>query len=275
MAWLSITMEVDAAAAEALSEALMEAGADSVALDPSAGGMRVCALAGEGTDARALVAEAARLAALEAPAFETARLDDDDWVRRSQAQFGPLRISGRLWIVPTWREPPDPGALSIRLDPGLAFGTGSHPSTRLILQRLEALAPAARRVLDYGCGSGILAIVAARLGAKEVVAVDIDPLSVRATIENARANDAQVRASLPDGVSPAGDFELILANILAGPLVALAPELAAHARPGGRILLSGVLEAQAAGVASAYAADFEMSVPHVDEGWALLEGVRR
>jgi len=281
VAWLSITLELEAAAAEGFSEALMEAGADSVLFDNFTPERLRAAVPQVRTAARALVAEAARIAAIAPPAFATARVADEDWVRRSQAQFGPVRISGSLWIVPTWCEPPDAGARSIRLDPGLAFGTGGHASTRLILRRMEPLmadaAPGAR-VLDYGCGSGILAVAAAMLGAAAADAVDIDPLAVRATAENAAANGVRVRALLPDafaGAPSQGGYDLVLANILAGPLVALAPELAAHARPGGRILLSGVLEAQAAGVASAYAADFEMSVPHVDEGWALLEGVRR
>ena len=281
MAWLSITLELEAAAAEGFSEALMEAGADSVALEPCAAGLRVSALAGEGADARALVAEAARIAAIAPPAFATARVADEDWVRRSQAQFGPVRISGSLWIVPTWCEPPDAGARSIRLDPGLAFGTGGHASTRLILRRMEPLmadaAPGAR-VLDYGCGSGILAVAAAMLGAAAADAVDIDPLAVRATAENAAANGVRVRALLPEafaGAPSQGGYDLVLANILAGPLIALEPLLAAQTRAGGRILLSGILESQAKGVADAYARDFAVSVPAVEEGWALVEGVRK
>ena len=244
MAWLSITLELEAAAAEGFSEALMEAGADSVALEPCAAGLRVSALAGEGADARALVAEAARIAAIAPPAFATARVADEDWVRRSQAQFGPVRISGSLWIVPTWCEPPDAGA----------------------------------RVLDYGCGSGILAVAAAMLGAAAADAVDIDPLAVRATAENAAANGVRVRALLPEafaGAPSQGGYDLVLANILAGPLIALEPLLAAQTRAGGRILLSGILESQAKGVADAYARDFAVSVPAVEEGWALVEGVRK
>jgi ribosomal protein L11 methyltransferase len=275
--WLAISLELDPPQAEALSEALMEAGAESVALDPAGAQMRVTALAAQGTDAAALVGAAAQLAALPAPAFSTARVDDEDWVRKSQAQFVPIRISDAFWIVPTWHTPPAGATLAIRLDPGLAFGTGSHPTTRLILQRLEPLlrgATRAPRVLDYGCGSGILAIAAAKLGAQDVAATDIDPQAVEATAANAKANGVQLHAALPDAL-PAGNYDLVLANILAGPLIALAPLLASRTRAGGRVLLSGVLRSQADDVAAAYAPDFATSLGGVDEDWVLVEGVRR
>lgn len=282
MPWLSISFEADSAPAEALSEALIEAGADSVALETVAGTagarMLVTALAAAGTDAAALVASAAAVAALPAPAFSSSRLEDEDWVRRSQSQFGPIRISASLWIVPSWHDAPDPAATAIRLDPGLAFGTGSHVSTRLILRRLEALLRTTGmkglRVLDYGCGSGILAIVAAKLGAGEIAAVDIDPQALETTLANARANGVRLSVALP-GQLPAETYDLVLANILAGPLIALEPLLAARTRAGGRILLSGILQSQAADVATAYAPDFEASVSAAEEGWALVEGLRR
>ena len=265
-----------------MSEALLEAGAESVALDPvaedAAARIRITALAAAGTDASALVAAAARAAALPALRFSAARLEDEDWVRRSQAQFGPLRVSERLWIVPSWHEPPDSAAIAVRLDPGLAFGTGSHASTRLILRRLADLlpgaAPAGLRVLDYGCGSGILAIVAAKLGAGEIAAVDIDPQALETTTENARINGVSLRVALPAQL-PAGPYDMVLANILAGPLIALEPRLAACTRSGGRILLSGILQSQANEVAAAFRRDFETSVSAAEEGWALVEGRRR
>lgn len=278
MPWLSISLELDPAPAEALSEALLEAGAESVALEPAGGRMRLTALAGAGTDARALVAAAAGAAALPPPAFSATRLEDDDWVRRSQSQFGPIRVADALWIVPSWHEPPDPAAVVVRLDPGLAFGTGSHASTRLVLQRVAAILrggePAGLRVLDYGCGSGILAIVAAKLGAGAVAAVDIDPQALVTTSANASANGVDLRVARPEQL-PAGTYDLLLANILAGPLIALEAELAARVRAGGRILLSGILHAQAEEVRAAYARDFDMSVAAVEEGWALLEGLKR
>jgi ribosomal protein L11 methyltransferase len=280
--WLSITLELDAPQAEALSEALIEAGAESVALDPvddSAAGaagarMRLTALAARDADPAALVAAAARAAGVAAPAFSLAQLADEDWVGRSQAQFGPIRISANLWIVPSWHAPPDPAARVARLDPGLAFGTGSHASTRLILGFLEKDLRAGDRVLDYGCGSGILAIVAGLLGAGEIVATDIDPQALETTAANAAQNGVAVRVAAPDRL-PTGTFDLVLANILAGPLIALEPLLAERTRPGGRIALSGILEAQAREVIAAYAREFDLAVRAVDEGWALVAGARR
>ena len=176
MAWVSITFELDPAPAEAISETLLEAGAESVSLESTSNDpaslepgtrMRVVALARTDADPAAIVAAAAAAAAIAPPAFSVARVEEEDWVRRSQAQFGPIHIAGRLWIVPSWHLPPDPAALVVRLDPGLAFGTGSHVSTRLVLQYLERHLRAGAgppRVLDYGCGSGILAIVAGKIG---------------------------------------------------------------------------------------------------------------
>jgi ribosomal protein L11 methyltransferase len=276
--WLAISLELESAPAEAMSDALMEAGADSVALDPVNGAAgartRLTALAAAGCDATALVAAAARAAALPLPGFSAARLEDEDWVRRSQAQFGPIRVSERIWIVPSWHEPPDPQALVVRLDPGLAFGTGSHASTRLVLRALEKALKNGDRVLDYGCGSGILAIVAAKLGAGEVAAVDIDPQALATTTENARSNGVNLRVALP-GQLPEGSYDMVLANILAGPLIALEAQLAGRTRTGGLILLSGILHSQADEVAAAYARTFETSVGSQEEGWALVEGRRR
>ena len=287
MAWLSITLEMDPAPAEAFSEALMEAGADSVALestspDPATiepgGRMRIVALAAEGIEPAALVAAAAAIAEIASPSFKVAEIEEEDWVSRSQSQFGPIRVSGRLWIVPSWHTPPDPAALVVRLDPGLAFGTGSHVSTRLVLQWLERTIGGAGfehpRVLDYGCGSGILAIVAGMLGAGEIAATDIDPQALETTVTNAADNGVVVNVAAPESL-PRGTFDLVLANILAGPLVALEPLLAARARPGGRIALSGILETQAAEVVQAYARDFDVAASVIEEGWALVEGTRR
>lgn len=274
MPWLAISIELEPAPAEAMSEALIEAGADSVALEPAGTRTRLTALAAADSDAAALVAAAARAALLPVPGFSTARLEDEDWVRRSQAQFGPIRVSDKLWIVPSWHEPPDPAAIAVRLDPGLAFGTGSHASTRLVLQALEKSIETGDRVLDYGCGSGILAIAAAKLGAGDVAAVDIDPQALDTTTENARINGVNLRVALP-GQLPAGNYDMVLANILAGPLIALEAQLGARTRPGGRLLLSGILQSQASEVAAAYLRDFETSIGAAEEGWVLVEGRRR
>jgi len=283
VAWLSITLELAPLQAEAFSDALLEAGAQSVSLesaspDPTTielgGRMRVVALAAEGAEPAALVAAAAAIAAIDAPPFKVAEVEEEDWVRRSQSQFGPIRVSSRLWVVPSWHTPPDPAALAVRLDPGLAFGTGSHVSTRLVLQWLEANVRGGERVLDYGCGSGILAIVAGILGAGEIAATDIDPLALETTVTNAADNGIAVNVAAPESL-PRGTFDLVLANILAGPLVELEPLLAARSRPGGRIALSGILETQAAEVVQAYARDFDMAASVIEEGWALVEGTRR
>ena len=274
MAWLSITLELDPAQAEALSEGLTETGADSVALDPAGSQMRLTVLANADADPAALVACAASAAGLAPPAFTVTRLEDEDWVRRSQSQFGPIRLADRLWIVPSWHTPPDPAAIVVRLDPGLAFGTGSHVSTRLVLKYLEKNIRKADRVLDYGCGSGILAIVAAKLGAGEIAAVDIDPQALATTTANASDNGVILRVAAPEFLPP-GTFDLVVANILAGPLIALAPLLAARTRKGGRIALSGILESQAAEVAAAYAQDFDAGVIAAEEGWVLVGGQRR
>ena len=287
MAWLSITLELDPAQAEALSEALLEAGAQSVALestsdDPATlepgGRMRVVALAETGGDPAAIVSAAAAQAAIAPPEFTLARVEEQDWVRMSQSQFGPIRIAGRLWIVPSWHTPPDPAAIVVRLDPGLAFGTGSHVSTRLVLEYLESNMRAAGfnrpRVLDYGCGSGILAIVAGKLGAGEITATDIDPQALATTVANAADNGVVLTVAAPQSLAP-GTFDLVLANILAGPLIELEPLLAARTRPGGRIVLSGILESQAAEVAAAYARDFDVRLMATAESWALVGGERK
>lgn len=283
MAWLSITLELDPVQAEAMSEALLEAGAESVSLEPASDDpattepsawMRVVALAAAGADPAALVAAAAAGAALAPPAFTAARLDDDEWVRRSQSQFDPIRVAERLWIVPSWHAPPEPAAIVVRLDPGLAFGTGSHVSTRLVLKYLERNLRPGDRVLDYGCGSGILAIVAGKLGAGEVAATDIDPQALETTIANAAGNGVVLSAAAPESLRP-GTFDLVLANILAGPLICLEPLLAARTRAGGRIVLSGILESQAAGVTAAYARNFQAGILALEEGWALVGGVRK
>jgi len=283
VAWLSIAVELDPAQAETFSEALLQAGAESVSLEAVSGDpatlepgarLRVVALTRAAADPGALVAAAAVTAAMSAPGFTVAPLEEEDWVRRSQSQFGPIRISGRLWIVPSWHAPPDPAAIAVRLDPGLAFGTGSHVSTRMVLRQLESVVRPGMRVLDYGCGSGILAIVAGKLGAGEIAATDIDPQALATSIANAADNDVMLNVAAPESLPP-GTFDLVLANILAGPLIDLEPLLAARTRPGGRILLSGILESQAAEVVAAYALDFGAGVIESEEGWALVGGGRR
>ncbi len=201
---------------------------------------------------------------------------DQDWVRLTQSQFAPVEITPEFWIVPTWHEPPAQAREVIRLDPGLAFGTGTHPTTRMCLRWIanglpaQAAAPrsALGRVLDYGCGSGILAIGAAKFGASAIDAVDIDEAAVQSTRANAEANHVQLHAGLPDQAS--GPYQTVLANILATPLKVLAPLLCAHVAPGGSLVLAGILERQADELKAAYAPYAALSVADSQEGWILM-----
>lgn len=271
MPWLALSLELDRAAAEAFSDALLDAGAQSVALEsPDAARPRVVALVALEEDSTMLIAHASRAAGIAPPRFSIEELDDQDWVRASQAQFAPLAIGERLWVGPTWHAAP-PKRIAVTIDPGLAFGTGSHPSTKLLLSYLETRISGGERVLDYGCGSGILAIAAAKLGAARVDCVDVDPEAVETAIANARSNGVQVNAALADALPPA-DYDLVVSNILAQPLIILAPLFAER---GVRIALSGILEEQADEVLRAYEPWFQMSITDRDEGWALLSGTKR
>jgi len=204
------------------------------------------------------------------------RVPDEDWVRLTQSQFTPVEITPAFWIVPSWHEPPAEAQRVIRLDPGLAFGTGTHPTTRMCLRWIAQQAPqeSARwtRVLDYGCGSGILAIGAALHGAQGVDAVDIDPAAVEATRLNARANRVTVREGLPDAAH--GEYPLVLANILATPLKLLAPLLCGHLASGGALVLAGILERQADELKQAYAPWLALEVSDREDGWILMTGRR-
>ena len=204
------------------------------------------------------------------------RLEDQDWVRLTQAQFTPVSITPDFWVVPSWHEPPGEATKVIRLDPGLAFGTGTHPTTRMCLRWVaehaaEWAAPGAR-VLDYGCGSGILAIGAALHGASDIDAVDIDPASVTTTRANAEANGVRLNAGLPDDVQ--GRYDLVLANILATPLKLLAPLLCQALRPGAHLVLAGILERQADELTQAYAPWLALHVADSLDGWILMSGTR-
>jgi ribosomal protein L11 methyltransferase len=290
--YLALRFDVPAAEALAWSDALLDAGALSVDVsDPFAGTdletplfgepgapmreawdlSRVVALLPEGADMRTLVTGVAPTLGLPVPAYETYPVADQDWVRNTQMQFGPIEIAPHFFIVPSWSEPPEPDALNLRLDPGLAFGTGSHPTTRYCLRWLVETLAGGESVLDYGCGSGILAIAAARLGAGRVVGVDVDPQALVASAENAAANGVTAQFMSPDNLPPER-FDIVVANILANPLVALAPALCARVAPGGRLALSGILEAQADAVVAAYAPWFTLAASQATEGWVLLSG---
>lgn len=199
---------------------------------------------------------------------------EQDWVRLTQSQFTPVEITPRFWIVPSWHEPPESAEQVIRLDPGLAFGTGTHPTTRMCLRWIARHRPPQgwARVLDYGCGSGILAIGAALHGAREIDAVDIDPAAVQSTQANAVANAATIRAGLPEMAQ--GEYPLVLANILATPLKLLAPLLCGHLAAGGHLVLAGILERQADELAAAYSPWLALQVSDREDGWILMTGQR-
>ena len=204
---------------------------------------------------------------------------EQDWVRLTQSQFAPVDITPDFWIVPTWHELPPQAVRSIRLDPGLAFGTGTHPTTRMCLRWIARSGTVAAdgsstlgRVLDYGCGSGILAIGAAKFGAVDIDAVDIDPAAVESTLQNAQANGVQVKAGLPDKAQ--GEYQTVLANILATPLRVLAPLLCSHVAAGGHLVLAGILERQADELKEAYAPWLPLQVADSEDGWILMTASR-
>ncbi len=221
---------------------------------------------------QALADDAARLLQVQdffegCQVLGVAAVADQDWVRLTQSQFAPVEITPEFWIVPTWHEPPAQARQVIRLDPGLAFGTGTHPTTRMCL-RWIAQHPGQARVLDYGCGSGILAIGAAKFGAQQVMAVDIDEAAVQSTQLNADANNVQLQAGLPDLAT--GTHDLVLANILATPLKVLAPLLCAHVQPDGHLVLAGILARQEDELKAAYAPYCQLSVADHEDGWILM-----
>lgn len=295
MPWQSLRMEAGADAAEALSDALMALGALSVGIEdadaetpdelpifgePGIGEPGVwrrnvvSALFDAGLDLAAVVDEAAAAAGIGEPRYSIEAVPEQDWVRATQSQFDPIPIAGKLWIVPSWHSAPEPGAINIVLDPGLAFGTGSHPTTHLCLAWLADHLHGGEKLLDYGCGSGILAIAAKKLGAGEALGVDIDPQAILSSRQNAEQNLVEASFCLPDAMPPYL-ADVVVANILSIPLKVLAPVLAQACRPGGRIALSGILAEQAAEVAAVYAAWFDMAEPVFMENWTLLTGSKR
>ena len=294
MALASLVFELDTGDAEQLTDLLLELGALSVAAEDAAEDtvqeqplfdepgeiatwprVRLHVLLAGDADPRALMERACAQAGITVPeSLEVEAVAERDWVRETQAQFDPIRISGRLWVVPSWHTPPEPPAIAISLDPGVAFGTGSHATTRLCLRWLERHVHGGETVLDYGSGSGILAIAAMKLGAAHAAGVDIDPTAVRAAKENAGLN--RVTCEFSDSWSPlAYEADIVVANILANPLKLLAPLLAGYGRSGGRIALSGILDHQQQEVEGCYARWFEFEAPARAEGWVCLSGKRR
>ena len=294
MAWQRLNLVVAGTHAEALSDALETCGAISTDLaDADAGTAdereilmeaneetapwprcRLTALFGADAEvSRILDAALAQSGAHALQGASIDRLEDADWVALTQRQFEPIKAGERLWIVPTWHEPPRPGDVNIVLDPGAAFGTGSHPTTRMCLAWLEANVRAADSVLDYGCGSGILGIAALKLGATRATGVDVDPLALEAARYNSQRN--AVALEVQDAqASLAGAFRITVANILANPLRMLAPVIASHTLPQGRIALAGILEDQAREVAAAYEPWAALDIVARDGAWVLMTGTR-
>lgn len=295
MVWRNVSFLTDAERAEPLCDALMDAGALSACIEDADAGTpdelpqfgepdsintpgwqrsRILALVGADTDIELLIAEAVATVGLgELPAYDVEEVAEQNWVQLTQSQFDPIKISERLWIVPSWHELPNPKAINLILDPGMAFGTGSHPTTRLCLEWLERHVTNGCSVLDYGCGSGILAIAAAKLGASIVAGVDIDTQAVEAARGNAERNG--VSAVFADSAAPvAGAYDLVVANILSNPLRVLAPAICAHVRPGGRLALSGLLHKQAEEIIAIYAPWLPMSIADSREDWVCLTGIK-
>ena len=293
MSWLSLVVETNAEHAEKLSDALLELGALSVdLLDADADtpdeqaifgepgilppGMwqhnRISALFDSDKDVTAILRVATAGIGLEQlPVHRIETLADNDWVRLTQSQFEPIAISPRLWIVQTWHTPSNADAINIMLDPGLAFGTGSHPTTRLCLRWLDENLQGGESVLDYGCGSGILAIAALKLGAARAIGIDVDSQALLASTDNATANRVEVKFYSPDE-APHESYDLVVANILTNPLRMLAPLLADATCKGGQIVLSGILEEQAQEVREIYRQWFDMNTPIFEDSWACLSG---
>ena len=295
MPFIALRFDADSGDAERWSDALIAAGALSVDIADSSTGTaaevslyaepgaerpqlwpknRLTALFAADSDLETALGAAARALGEASPPHEIEEIPDADWVRASRTQFEPLRVTGDLWIVPSWREPIDAQALNIRIDPGLAFGTGSHPTTRLCLRWLAERLRRGARVLDYGCGSGILAIAAAKLGAAAVIGIDIDAQAIAVSRANAEANGVGATFGKPEEIGDSGGFDLVVANILADPLETLAALLAARVRNGGSICLSGILESQAAGLIAVYSRWFNIDVWSEEEAWVALAGER-
>lgn len=294
MPWHQIRIRSAEAQAAGLEDALLQLGAVSVTmqdaedeavfqLEPGSTPLwartEVTGLFTDALDVAQMTTDLVRLTGqdLNAEDIRSETLEDTDWERVWMDEFRPMRFGNRLWVCPSWATPPEPDAVNIMLDPGLAFGTGTHPTTALCLEWIDSQAMQGKRVIDYGCGSGILAIAAVLCGAAEVVGIDNDPQAITATASNRQMNGIaaeQLQVYLPGQIEHApADF--MLANILSGPLQELTPVLAALTRPGGRIVLSGVLSTQTEELLLSYAEFFEMNAPVIQDEWVRIDGVRR
>ncbi len=300
MSWTEIVLEVPRDQTEQVSDALIESGALSVSVEDADEGTdaerplfgepgmepeehawehsRVVALAPASADCAAIVRDACLLCEIAEPlAFSLREVTEQDWVRLTQSQFEPIHIGRHIWVVPSWHEAPDPDAVVLELDPGLAFGTGSHPTTRLCMEWLEAHAPSGKTMLDYGCGSGILAMLGKKLSLSSVDGVDIDEQAITSAHDNAERNHCEINFFLPEdfkAVRSTTRYDLVMANILSSPLKLMAPMLCGRVAGGGALVLSGVLARQADEVITSYAPFISLSVWAELDGWVALAGRR-
>ncbi|WP_312375095.1 50S ribosomal protein L11 methyltransferase [Stutzerimonas nitrititolerans] len=291
MPWLQLRLAIAPEQASTLEDALLGVGAVSVTFmdaedqpifEPDLGTTplwsktHLLALFEADVDESNLLAHLQLLAGGELPDYQLERIEDQDWERSWMDNFQPMRFGRRLWIVPSWHAAPEPDAVNLLLDPGLAFGTGTHPTTALCLEWLDEQDLRGQQVIDFGCGSGILAIAALLLGAEQAIGTDIDPQALEASRDNAGRNGidpARFPLYLPEQL-PAAQADMVVANILAGPLVALAPQITALVKPGGRLALSGVLAEQAEEVRAAYRDTFDLDPTEEKDGWVRISGVR-
>ncbi|MBG0843679.1 50S ribosomal protein L11 methyltransferase [Ectopseudomonas chengduensis] len=292
MPWLQVRLAITPEQAETYEDALLEVGAVSVTFmdaedqpifEPDLGttplwsNTHLLALFEADTDETALLAHLQLLCGGALPEHHVERIEDQDWERSWMDGFQPMRFGQRLWIVPSWHAAPQPDAVNLLLDPGLAFGTGTHPTTALCLEWLDSQNLDNCSVLDFGCGSGILAIAALLLGAPQAAGTDIDPQALEASRDNASRNGidpARFPVYLPADL-PQQPADVVVANILAGPLVSLAPQITALVKGGGRLALSGILAEQAEEVRAAYASAFDLDPTAIKDGWVRISGVKR
>ncbi|XLX41142.1 50S ribosomal protein L11 methyltransferase [Ectopseudomonas mendocina] len=292
MPWLQVRLAITPEQAETYEDALLEVGAVSVTFmdaedqpifEPDLGTTplwshtHLLALFEADTDETALIAHLQLLCGGSLPEHHVERIEDQDWERSWMDNFQPMRFGQRLWIVPSWHAAPEPDAVNLLLDPGLAFGTGTHPTTALCLEWLDGQELQGCNVLDFGCGSGILAIAALLLGAPQAVGTDIDPQALEASRDNASRNGidpARFPVYLPADL-PQQPADVVVANILAGPLVSLAPQITALVKGGGRLALSGILAEQAEEVRAAYAGAFDLDPTATKDGWVRISGIKR
>lgn len=295
MAWLLLKINATEQNADLISDALMDIGALSASIedanaetlaeqaifgepgDPPPGIWQqniVTAMFDADIDILQVIQSLVNATAIDHFSYNTEIIEEQDWVRATQAQFDPIKITNNLWIVPTWHESPNQNAINIVLDPGLAFGTGSHPTTHLCLEWLTKQLLQNQTVLDYGCGSGILAIAAKKLGANHVVGVDIDEQAITASHYNAQQNQVDIEFYDANSYSHQ-TFDVVVANILSSALMVLAPALAKYCKTGGHLALSGILETQTEALTERYSEWFNMDIPHQKDAWILLTGTKK